>query len=398
MTTFENHLTAEPMEEEFYVFPASFGQQRFWFLDELLPGNPLYNIHSTVRLEGTLDRVALEQSLQEIVDRHESLRTTFLIEDGELMQLIAPSLTLPLSLVDLEGLAEPVRMEEAMRLAREEAERPFDLQQGPLLRAALLRIRPEEHLLLLTMHHIISDGWSMGVFIREMAVLYEAFCAENPSPLPEPAIQYADYSHWQREWLDGGVADKQLDYWGKQLGGSLPVLQLPTDRPRPAVQKNRGAVYPFSLPKSVSTALVKLGQQEGATLYMTLLAAFQVLLYRYTGQEDILVGSPSANRNRPEFEGLIGLFINTLVFRTDLSGECTFRELLKRVQKVTLEAYSHQDVPFEKVVDRVQPERNCKLFAAVSSDVRVAKCTDAAGGIARSDVDADPCDKRNGQI
>jgi amino acid adenylation domain-containing protein len=274
------------------------------------------------------------------------------------VQVIAPALSVALPVKDLGQLPEAERQVQTQRLSAEEAQRPFDLAQGPLLRATLLRLAEQEHVLLLTLHHIVSDGWSMGVFYRQLAVLYQAFSTGSRPMLPELPIQYPDFSHWQRHWLQGEVLDVQLGYWKRQLGGSLPVLQLHTDRPRPAVQTFRGARHTLLLPKRLSEALRGLSRQEGVTLFMTLLAAFQTLLHRYTGQDDIIVGSPVAGRTRAETEGLIGFFVNTLVLRTDLSGEPRFRQLLARVREVALGAYGHQDLPFEKPVEELQPERD----------------------------------------
>ncbi len=338
--------------------PLSFAQQRLWFLDQLEPGSPLYNIPEAVRLTGLLDVAALERSLNEIVRRHESLRTFFVTADGQPAQIILPALTLKLPVVDLSGAPESEREAEAFRLATEEAQCPFDLAHGPLLRARLLRLDEQDCIFLLTMHHIISDGWSTGVLIREVAELYVAFSAGQPSPLPDLPIQYADFASWQREWLRGDVLESQLSYWKQQLSGSPPLLELPADRPRPAVQTLAGAHQTFTLPKNLSQALKDLSQREGTTLFMTLLAAFQALLSRYTGQEDICVGTPIANRNRAEVEPLIGFFVNTLALRSDLSGDLCFRELLKRVSEVTLGAYAHQDLPFEMLVDALQPKRD----------------------------------------
>ncbi|MGB9179573.1 MAG: amino acid adenylation domain-containing protein [Pyrinomonadaceae bacterium] len=340
------------------TFPLSSSQQRLWFLDQLDPGSAVYNISTAVRLSGPLSISALEQSLNEIIRRHEALRTTFATVDGQPVQLIAPSLTLALPVVELERFAEAEREAEAMRLAREEAQRPFDLARGPLLRVTALRLGEQDHLVLLTMHHIVSDGWSMSIFISEMAALYEAFAAEQPSPLPELSIQYADFAEWERQHLQGQLVEEQLAYWKRQLGGSLPVLPLRTDRPRPATQSFRGARHPLALSQSLTASLKALSQSEGATLFMTLLAAFQTLLYRYTGQEDISVGTSVAGRSHAETEGLIGFFLNTLVLRTDLSGNPGFRELLRQVREVALGAYTNQEVPVEMLLEALQPNRD----------------------------------------
>ena len=336
----------------------SFAQQRLWFLDQLEPSNPFYNIPAAVRLTGPFNVAVLEQSLNEIVRRHETLRTTFEIVNGAPTQAIAPTLTVPLPIVDLQGVPEEKQSAKVLRLVNEEAQHPFDLSEGPLLRVTLLRLGAEEHVLLVTMHHIVSDGWSMGIFIREFAILYEAFSMGAPSPLPEQPVQYADFAHWQRQWLTGEVLETQINYWKEQLAGAPPVLELPTDCPRPPVQTYRGTHYSFVLPKTLTEKLNGLSQREGGTLFMTLLATFVTLLSRYSNQEDIVVGSPIANRNRREIESLIGFFVNTLVLRTNLKGNPSFLELLQRVQQVALDAYAHQDLPFEQLVDALQPERN----------------------------------------
>ena len=338
--------------------PLSFAQQRLWFLDQIEPENPLYNLAGVVRLEGSLDIAAFEQSFNEIVRRHESLRTTFKTVDGQAIQEIAPTLKLAFPILDWRQLEQNERETEVLRLAENKAQQPFNLSTGPLIRITIVRLADIEYVALINMHHIVSDAWSKSVFVRELSVLYEAFSRGQPSPLPELPIQYSDFAAWQRQWLQGEVLETQLSYWRKQLGGSLPVLQLPTDRPRPKAQTFRGAKYSFSLDSELTEALKELGQQEEVTLFMTLLAAFQTLLYRYTFQEDILVGSPIANRNRTETEQLIGFFVNTLVLRTNLSGNPTFKELLGRVRQITWDAYDHQDLPFEKLVEELQPERD----------------------------------------
>jgi len=338
--------------------PLSFAQQRLWFLDQLEPGNPAYNSPLAYRIRGQLNVVALEQTLGEVVRRHEALRTTFTTVDGQPIQSITPEPDLKLPMVDLQEIPETEREEELQRLITEEGQQRFNLDQGLLLRVMLLRLDKAEHVLLLTIHNIIYDGWSLGVFMRELVVLYEAFSTGKPSPLPELPIQYADFAIWQREWLQRKVLTSQLAYWKKQLGGELPVLELPTDRPRPPVQTYLGAKQSFEISKDLTDALKELSQREGVTLFMTLLAAFKTLLYRHTGQEDVIVGSPIANRNRAEIEGLIGFFANTLAIRTYLGNEPSFRELLDRVRDVTLGAYIHQDLPFEKLVEELQLEQD----------------------------------------
>ena len=337
--------------------PLSFAQQRLWFLDQLESGSSFYNIPAAVQMSGRLDHEALKRALNEIVRRHEVLRTSFTSEGGVAQQIVAAEMELELEIIDLQEFGAEEQEREKGRLAKEEAQRPFDLSVGPLLRVKLLQLGETEQVVLLTMHHIVSDGWSMGVLIGEVAALYEAYREGRESPLPELAIQYGDFAVWQREWLQGEVLEQQLRYWRQQLA-ALPVLELPTDGARPAVQSYRGAHHSFRLAPELAAGLKELSQQEGVTLYMTLLAAFQVLLSRYTGQDDVTIGTVIAGRNRSETENLIGLFLNTLVLRTDLSGEPSFVELLDRVREVCLGAYAHQDVPFEKLVEELQPERD----------------------------------------
>jgi amino acid adenylation domain-containing protein/non-ribosomal peptide synthase protein (TIGR01720 family) len=337
--------------------PLSFAQQRLWFLDQLEPGSALYNVPTGVRLSGTPNVAALEQSLNKVVQRHEALRTTFAAVDGRPVQVIAPSLVLALPVTDLRDKPESEREAEARRLAWEEARQPFDLAQGPLVRTQLIQLDDTDYLLLLTMHHIISDGWSRGVMIRELASLYVAFATGQAASLPELPIQYADYAVWQRQWLQGQVVEAELAYWKEQLAG-VPALDLPTDRTRPAVLTYRGTTERLELSPNLTQALVALSRKEGVTPFMTLLASFQVLLARYSNQTDVAVGSPVANRNRAEIEELIGFFVNTLVLRTDLAGNPSFRELLGRVREVTLGAYAHQDLPFEQLVEELQPARD----------------------------------------
>jgi amino acid adenylation domain-containing protein len=339
--------------------PLSFAQQRLWFLDRFQPGSSAYNLPAPLRIRGPLWVAALAAALQEIVRRHEALRTTFPAGDGgQPEQVVAPPGPLPLPGVDLSGLPDPSREAESDRLAHEEGARPFDLARGPLARWTLVRLGGEEHRLLLTMHHIVSDGWSIGVLFKEIGALYDAFSRGKPSLLPELPVQVPDFVLWQRGWLAGPVLEEQLAYWRERLAGHPPALELPTDRPRPALQSFRGAALPFQLPAVLFGEIDALSRREGATLFMTLFAAFRVLLQRYTGQDDLLVGSPIANRNRVEIEGLIGFFVNTLVLRTDLSGDPTFAELLARVREAALGAYAHQDLPFEKIVEELAPERD----------------------------------------
>ncbi|MCA1633792.1 MAG: amino acid adenylation domain-containing protein, partial [Acidobacteria bacterium] len=337
--------------------PLSFAQQRLWFLDQLEPGTSAYNIPAAVRLRGELDIPVLERTLSEVVRRHEVLRTTFETVGEEPRQVIHPAEPIRLGVRDLSPMAEEEREAEAVRLAAEESRRPFDLSRDLMLRASLLRLGEQDHVVLFTLHHIASDGWSMGVLVREVAALYQSYLKGEESPLEELPIQYADYAAWQRARLQGEALEGQLSYWKRQLSG-LPVLELPTDRPRPAVQSFKGAYESLELGSELSAGLKELSRREGATLFMTLLAGWQALLSRYSGQEDISVGSFIANRNRAETEGLIGFFLNNLALRTDLSGNPTFRELLARVREVALGAYLHQDLPFELVLEAIQPERD----------------------------------------
>jgi acyl carrier protein len=424
--------------------PLSFAQQRLWFLDNLEPGSPDYNIPAPVRLVGQLDVAALEQSFNEIVRRHEILRTSFVTVEGKPIQEIAPTFTLTLPILDLQMFLEAEREKKVQQLIAQEALKPFDLTQAPLFRIQLLQLGEEEHILVLVLHHIIFDLWSIGVLLQEVTELYKAFTtaevdpseipptplvkggylpptpflrgspqaggseamgegdqalSERRYPLPELPIQYGDFAVWQRQYLQGEVLEKHLSYWKQQLSGNLP-LELPSDRSRSTVQSNRGAIHYFAFPKDLSDAIQAFSQREGATLFMTLSAAFKTLLYAYTGQQDILIGSPIANRERVELEPLIGFFVNTLVLRTNLSENPSFRELLARVREVTLGAYAHQDLPFEKLVEALQPNRKqsefplFKVWIALENapipNVKLPKLTlspvDFYSGIARYDL------------
>jgi amino acid adenylation domain-containing protein/non-ribosomal peptide synthase protein (TIGR01720 family) len=338
--------------------PLSFAQQRLWFLDQLEPESSMYNIPMAFRLRGPLDISSFERTITEIIKRHEILRTTIVTVNGKPQQVIAQNLPFTTPLIDLSKMEKDLQDEEVKRLAMEEANRPFMLNRGPLMRVTLLRLDDNDHAALVTMHHIISDGWSMGILMQEVSIIYEAFSKNRPSPLPALSIQYVDYAAWQRQLLQGEIYNKQLDYWRKQLADISPRLDLPTDHPRPAVQTYKGDHISFSLSKDLTAAIKDLGKGSGATIFMTLLAAFQTLLYRYSNQDDICVGTPIAGRNRVETEGLIGFFINTLVLRTDFCGNPSFSEILQQVSKTALGAYAHQDLPFEKLVDEIQPERD----------------------------------------
>ena len=334
--------------------PLSFAQQRLWIVDQLEPGNIAYLVPDALKLQGPVHSRALELSLQEVVRRHEILRTTFEEHNGQPVQRIASAGAYRLPLIDLRCLGSQERQEEAQRLIAQEGRRPFNLASGPLMRTYLLRLAPDEHVLLLTLHHIITDGWSNIILRRELRQLYEAFVAGKPSSLAPLPIQYADYALWQRNWLQGEVLQKLLDYWKKQLSGSTP-LRLPTDYPRPKVLSYRGAACSFGLSPELSASLTALSHQENVTLFMTLLGAFQVLLYRYTGQTDIVVGTDIANRVHAETEALIGFFVNLLVLRNNLGNVPTFQEVLGRVRQTVLEAYAHQDAPFEMLVEQLLP-------------------------------------------
>ena len=346
-----------PQQRHDSRFPLSFAQQRLWFLDRLQPGSTFYNEPIAYRINGSLDISAFKKSLNEIVRRHEALRTVFVDAEGETVQRVTPAEPLELSISEAVNIPARERETVINRFVREGTSLPFDLSKGPLLHVKLLHLGREDHVLLVVMHHIITDGWSMGIFFRELARLYEDYSAGRDFSLPELPIQYADFAVWQRKWLQGEVLEQQLSYWKKQLKG-LGVLELPLDRPRPSMQTYVGSHESFVIDQPVARALDVLSLKDNSTLFMTLLGAFQVLLYRYTGQEDIAVGSPIANRNRAEIEGLIGFFVNTLVLRSDLSGNPSFQDLLKDVRQTALDAYMHQDLPFEKLVEELQPERN----------------------------------------
>ncbi|MCT7952160.1 condensation domain-containing protein [Ancylothrix sp. C2] len=336
--------------------PLSFAQQRLWFLDKLSPQNYAYNLPAAVRLKGQLNLPALQQTFNEILRRHEVLRTAFAEVNGQPAQVISPDIKFNVAVINLQNLPESQQKIEVEKQAVEEAQRPFDLTQAPLLRATLLQLNDAEYVLLLTMHHIISDGWSMGVLVREVGALYEAFSTSKSSPLPELPVQYGDFSSWQRQSLQGEKLEKQLAYWKQQLNGVLDVM--PTDRQRSSAQNFRGAEQSFVISASLTESLKTLIQQQEVTLFMILLAVFKALLYCHTKQENLAIGSPIANRSRVELEGLIGFFVNTLVLKIDIAGNPTFRELLSRVRETTLQAYAHPDVPFEKLVEELQPERN----------------------------------------
>jgi amino acid adenylation domain-containing protein len=346
--------------------PLSYAQQRLWFLDQIAPASASYNMPIALRLRMPLDVPALIRTLNEIVRRHEVLRTTFSTRDGQPVQVIAAQISLAVRENDLQHLSDANREEEVQRLATAESRRPFDLTRGPLIRAGLLRLGVQDHVLLLTLHHIIADGWSLRVLFRELSTLYAAFAAGRPSPLPDLPIQFADYASWQRRWLEGPVLQEQLAYWRRQLDG-LPELILPTDRPRPATATFRGARRFFTIAEDALRPIESITRQTGTTPFMVLLAVFEVLLYRYSGQEDFPIGVPIANRTRNETEGLIGFFVNTVVLRADLSHDPTFRELLARVRETALSAYEHQDLPFDRLVEELHPARDAARIPLIQA-------------------------------
>jgi amino acid adenylation domain-containing protein len=341
------------------ALPLSFAQQRFWFLDQLEPGRATYNIPVAVRLTGQLNLDALRRTFNELVQRHEILRTNFGVVGGQPVQIISRSLTLELPMIDLNELPEALRDAEARCIIEREAQYKFNLATDPLLRVRVMRLSDDEHIALMTTHHVVLDGWSMTLLIREIAALYEAFIAGQEPSLPDLPVQYADFAVWQQNWLRSEAQETQLEYWQKQLAG-VRMFELPTDKPRPPIQTFKGTVEIFALPAEITNGVRALSRQCGVTVFMTLLAAFEILLQRYTGRDDIVIGSGIANRNRFETESLLGCFFNLLALRTDLSGNPTFSELLRRVRTVTLDAYANQDLPFEKLLEKLQPERDTR--------------------------------------
>jgi len=338
--------------------PLSFAQQRLWFLDQMEPQNSFYNMPAAVRMRGELDAVALQKSINEIVRRHECLRTKFENQQGHPIQIVYQDAAVIIPTIDLSSMSDHDRETEAHRVAMAEFSKPFDLAQGPLIRMLLIRLAEHHHIVLLTLHHIVSDGWSIGIFVREFAALYEQFSTGSTSQLPELPIQYADFAYWQRQWLEGEILEKQLSYWKRQLADAPATLDLPTDFPRPAVQTFNGSTKFSILPRKIYDRLEVLSQEQGATVFMTLVAAFQIMLYRYSGQLDVCVGTPIANREREELESLIGFFVNTLVLRTQLDSEASFSDILSRVRESAIGAYDNQDVPFERVVEALKPQRD----------------------------------------
>src|SRR5438270_6356214 len=357
------------------VYPASLSQRRLWFLNELQAPTAAYNVNIGLWFYGPLDLTALGASLQRVVDRHESLRTVFALQGGELLQLVRPTHEVRLPLTDFSAVANPYPA--AYEFAKKEVAEPFDLSKGPLFRGKVLRIRPEEYVLLFTMHHTITDAWSMQVFTQELAACYEALTDGTEARLPELSIQYGDYAVWQRKLLDSEVAQNQLAYWKRTLSGVPGLLQLPTDHPRPAEQTLEGLSRTFAVPGEVISGASSLAARQQVTVFMVLLAAFKVLLYRYSGQPDICVGVPVAGRTRLETEPLVGFFVDTLAFRDELSGNPRFLELIAKVRETTLGALANTDVPFEKIVEAIRPQRSLShnpifqvMFSVIKSAIR----------------------------
>ncbi|HEX8244900.1 MAG TPA: condensation domain-containing protein, partial [Longimicrobium sp.] len=350
--------TTIPRADRAKPLPLSFAQERLWFIGQMLPESAAYNVPMALEMLGPVDVAALERAVGEVVRRHEALRTVIVTAGGGAVQRVQPFTGFHLPFTDLSGLPREKRQDEAQRILDADARAPFVLAEGPVFRARLLRLEAEDHVLSLVIHHVATDLWSGGVLLRELAALYDAFRAGRPSPLSDLPIQYADFAAWQRGWLRGAALERQMEYWSRRLAGAPALLELPADRPRPAVQDLSGTLMPFALPADAMAFARTLARREGATLFMVLMAAFQALLHRWTGETDVVVGTPIANRMRPELEGLIGFFDNTLALRGDLSGDPTFAALLRRVRETTLEAYAHQDVPFEKLVDELKVPRS----------------------------------------
>ncbi|MET0396369.1 MAG: amino acid adenylation domain-containing protein, partial [Longimicrobiaceae bacterium] len=382
---------APPMERvpRTDAMPVSFAQQRLWVVDRLEPGSPAYNMPYALRLRGSLDSAALRASLDALVARHETLRTTFAEHEGGPVQVIHPPAPVPLPELDLRDLPEAEREGEALRLAAEEALRPFDLARGPLLRATLLRLAADDHVLCFTLHHVVSDGWSRGVLVREVSALYAAALRGEAARLPELEVQYADFAVWQRRWLAGATLEAQLGFWRERLDGAPPLLEIPTDRPRALGLSALSASHAFALPAGLSHELRAISRREGTTLFMTTLAAWQTLLGRYAGQDDVVVGSPIAGRTRRETEGLIGFFVNMLALRADLGGDPTWAELLGRVREAALGAFEHQELPFERLVEELVTERSLTHSPVFQATFELDRAS-ALGGLALGELAAEP--------
>lgn len=351
-------IPAIERQGEVNYFPLSYAQQRLWLHNQLQPGTPLFNMPVGWHLKGLLDVKAMEAAFTEICRRHETLRTTFALKDGQPVQVVGPPREIVLTKIDLTALPQPERQREMRRCAANWRTLSFDLEHGPLIQICLLKLSEEHHVLLITIHHIISDGWSLQILLRELSELYDANAQGTASPLSDLEVQYGDYAVWQREQLQGKLFERQLSYWKEKLSDAPALLELPTDRSRPAVSSHRGAVVELMLSHELTEKIRALNQREGVTLFMSMLASLQVLLCRYSGQEDICVGSPIAGRRLRQTESLMGFFINTVVLRTELSGNPTFKELLARVREGYLAAYAHQDMPFERLVAELQPDQS----------------------------------------
>src|SRR3979490_229453 len=339
------------------AFPASFAQQRLWFLDQLEPGTAAYNLARAFRIPGPLDPNSLSLAIEAVMRRHESLRTVFDSVDGDTRQIVLSDVNVNVPIIDLTGTPEHTREAEALRIASEEGKKSFDLTKGPLFRAVLLHLGPDQYLLALVMHHIITDGWSITVLFREITSCYHSITNGQESNLPQLPLPYAEYAQWQREYMTGEVLAKQVGYWKSKLAGAQTILDLPTDHPRPTFHSWHGATEELILDSDLLTELKRFAQNEGGTLFMVALAAFQALLRRYTMQDSILVGTPIAGRNELEIENLVGLFVNTLIFRADFTDALSFRDLVRQARAFALEAFAHQDVPFEKLVEELVPQR-----------------------------------------
>src|ERR1700694_3305846 len=338
--------------------PASFAQDRLWFLDQLEPGTAAYNLVRAFRITGPLNVNALTSAIGAVIRRHESLRTIFESVDGAARQVVLSDVEVQVPILNLSDLPESEREREALRIASEEGKRPFDLTRGPLLRTVLLQVSRDQYILVLAMHHIITDGWSISILFRELAHCYEAYASGREPELPELPIQYVEYAQWQREYITGEVLAKQVKYWKNKLAGAQTILDLPTDRPRPTTHSWHGATEELIFESQARAALKEFAQTEGATLFMVSMAAFQALLWRYTSQDSILIGTPTAARSQIEIENLVGFFVNTLVFRADFTPDMSFRDLVRQVRACSLEAYAEQDVPFEKLVEELLPQRS----------------------------------------
>ncbi|MCB1018488.1 MAG: AMP-binding protein, partial [Acidobacteria bacterium] len=384
MSSSQVHGAETALQEEssvsgdIYAFPLSPAQRRLWFVEQLKPGTPVYNIPSAFRLTGKLNRAALEHSLRGVVQRHDSLRTTFETIEGEPTQIVRERIGEFFETIDLRELPEQEREQRARQIVDSEAATSFDLVQGPLIRAKLALLDETTSVLIINQHHLITDGWSLGVFADELAELYRAFASKTPHALEELSLQYPDFAVWQNDWLTPERVRPQLDYWSKALAGSAPLLELPTDHPRPQNPINRGSWTPFEISNELTESLKALSRQNGVSLFTTMLAGFKALLARYTRQKDVMVGTPAANRERPELERIIGFFINPIVLRTDLSGDPTVSELLRRVNTSTQGALANQEIPFDKLVEQIRPVRDLSyhplfqvMFTLQNSPLRI---------------------------